>query len=258
MASDGFRMSQALFVIDSSVCIRRNPGAWPRFDIDGVSTLLRCYTEGFSPWVRVHHEVFWRASWRAPRRASWRAAVPQVTGTPKKQTWKVFITLWRTNVPPNIKRLNHVIILARAVPAEMFHINNHVTPLMPIIPYNLLARLGISDQNSTFLDPEMLNSNVESGARLPGGATSSLASAATVLSKFCLFYVFPPRASDSHRTLCQGFLSLHHPPWECEAVLEPCSASAVHPGKTSTENCSGSKVKFEDFYCIYYVHLSYW
>ena len=22
-------------------------GAWPRFDIDGVSTLLRCYTEGF-------------------------------------------------------------------------------------------------------------------------------------------------------------------------------------------------------------------
>ena len=57
--------------------------------------------------------------------------------------------------------------------------------LMPFIPYNLIARLEISDQNSTFLDPEMLNSNFESGARLPNGATASLASAATVLSKKC-------------------------------------------------------------------------
>lgn len=107
-------------------------GAWPRFDIDGVSTLLRCYTEGFSPWVRVHHEVFWRASWRAPRRASWRAAVPEVTGTTKKADLKSvhhFVTYKCS--PKSIKRLNHVIILARSVPAEvfhnLFHTNNHAT-----------------------------------------------------------------------------------------------------------------------------------
>lgn len=199
----------------------------------------------------------------------------------------MFITLWRTNVPPNLSRdwimssfwldLCQLKCFTTCFTLTTMRLG---CTLMPIIPYNLTARLEISDQNSTFLDPEMLNSNFESGARLPNGATSSLASAATVLSKkvrqnsllwtpnrfgisfssFCLlilFYIFPPRASDSRRTLCQGFLSLHHPPWECKAVLEPCSASAVHPGERSTETCAArSKVKFEDFYCIYYAHLS--
>lgn len=102
----------------------------------------------------------------------------------------MFITLWRTNVPPNLSRdwimssfwldLCQLKCFTTCFTLTTMRLG---CTLMPIIPYNLTARLEISDQNSTFLDPEMLNSNFESGARLPNGATSSLASAATVLSK---------------------------------------------------------------------------
>ena len=104
----------------------------------------------------------------------------------------MFITLWRTNVPPNLSRdwimssfwldLCQLKCFTTCFTLTTMRLG---CTLMPIIPYNLTARLEISDQNSTFLDPEMLNSNFESGARLPNGATSFLASAATVLSKKC-------------------------------------------------------------------------